>query len=63
MPPSELILALAGASACVEGADCIARFRPAADPAEIAFLLDSAARYIEQARVALAPAGTVEVKP
>lgn len=54
MTSNELVLALASAGACVEGAECIARYRPRADPAEITTLLDSAARYLDQARAALA---------
>lgn len=54
MTTSELVYALVSAAACVEGAECIARYRPRADPAEITTLLDSAARYLDQARAALA---------
>jgi hypothetical protein len=54
MTTTELALALVSAGACVEGAECIARYRPHADPAEITTLLDSAARYLDQARAALA---------
>lgn len=63
MTANELVSALRCAGTCLEGAECIARFRPRADPAEITSLLDSAARYIDQARAALAPAAAVEVKP
>jgi hypothetical protein len=57
MSTTELVTALLSAGACVEGAECIARYRPRADPAEIASLLDSAARYLDQARAALAADG------
>lgn len=60
MTPSEIVYALASAGACVEGAECIARYRPRADPAEITALLDSAARYIDQARAALATGKEVQ---
>ncbi len=53
MTTSELVYALVSAGACVEGAECIARYRPRADPAEITTMLDSAARYLDQARAAL----------
>jgi len=54
MTANELVYALVSAGACVEGAECIARYRPRADPTEITALLYSAARYIDQARAALA---------
>lgn len=57
MNATELVTALLSAGACVEGAECIARYRPRADPAEISTLLDSAARYLDQARAALAADG------
>lgn len=56
MTTNELVSALLCAGTCLEGAECIARYRPRADPAEITALLDSAARYIDQARAALAQA-------
>ena len=56
MTTNELVSALLCAGTCLEGAECIARFRPRADPAEITSLLDAAARYIDQARAALAQA-------
>ena len=54
MATNALVSALLCASTCLEGAECIARYRPRADPTEITALLDSAARYIDQARAALA---------
>lgn len=54
MTANELVSALRCAGTCTEAAECIARFRPHADPAEITTLLDSAARYLDQARAALA---------
>jgi hypothetical protein len=60
MNTNELVTALLSAGACVEGAECIARYRPRADPAEIAALLDSAVRYINQARAMLATKNEVQ---
>lgn len=63
MAANELVSALRFAGTCLEAAECITRFRPRADPAEVATLLDSAESYIAKARAALAQSAAVEVKP
>lgn len=63
MKTNELVSALVCAETCILGAECSARFDPHASPAAITDLLDSAARYIDQARAALAQSAAVEVQP
>lgn len=55
-----LIDALRSATACTLGAEALASYRP--DPAAVLALLDGAARYLDQARAALAQSAAVEVQ-
>lgn len=60
MDTNQLVSELRFAASSAEAAECIARFRPGADPATITTLLDAAAHYINQARAALAADGGMQ---